>query len=207
MDSKTAQALRKAFAEGTLEVEAVAQDGSTVRAAVFDVLRHEVPHKKSFRIMVMGGHQVVATEDHSLFRWTEEGPQEVATGTLAVGDLLACVRDGELYGLPIYVIEEVETPQYMYDLSVPGPENFVLANGIVAHNSYSIGGISLDIEKSSKYESLKQNAEGQMDKAAEAKKETVKFIRGLQQPRYGIGVRSAFGPHVSRGVLSPQNFV
>lgn len=72
---------------------------------------------------------------------------------------------------------------------------------------YSIGGISLSLEKSSKYESLKQNAEGQQDKAAEAKARTVKFIRGLQQPKFGFGVRSAFGPNVGRGVLSPRSFV
>lgn len=71
---------------------------------------------------------------------------------------------------------------------------------------YSIGGVSLSIEKSSKYESLKQNAEQQFDKATEAKQRTVKTIRGLQQPRYGIGIRSAFGPAVGRGVLSPRNF-
>jgi hypothetical protein len=72
---------------------------------------------------------------------------------------------------------------------------------------YSIGGISLSIERSSKYESLKQNAEGQLDKAAEAKSRTVKFIRGLQQPKFGFGVRSSFGPQVGRGVLSPRSFV
>ena len=72
---------------------------------------------------------------------------------------------------------------------------------------YSIGGVSLSIERSSKYESLKQNAEGQQDKAMEAKQRTMKFIRGLQQPRYGIGIRSAFGPRVGRGVLSPRNFI
>ena len=73
--------------------------------------------------------------------------------------------------------------------------------------SYSVGGISLDIEKSSKYESLKQNAESQFDKAAEAKARTVKFLRGIQQPKYGVGVRSAFGPNTGRGVLSPRNFL
>lgn len=85
---------------------------------------------------------------------------------------------------------------------------FALATNWVADEfDYSIGGVSLSIEKSSKYESLKQNAESQFDKAAEAKARTVKFMRGLQQPKYGIGVRSAFGPAVGRGVLSPRNFL
>jgi len=80
-------------------------------------------------------------------------------------------------------------------------------NWVADEFDYSIGGISLSIEKSSKYESLKQNAESQFDKAVEAKRDTVKFIRGLAQPRFGIGIRSAFGPHVGRGVLSPRNFI
>lgn len=85
---------------------------------------------------------------------------------------------------------------------------FALAcNWVADEFDYSIGGVSLSIEKSSKYESLKQNAEGQFDKAAEAKARTVKFIRGIQQPKYGIGVRSAFGPFVGRGVLSPRSFL
>lgn len=80
-------------------------------------------------------------------------------------------------------------------------------NWVADEFDYSIGGVSLSIEKSSKYESLKQNAEGQFDKATEAKARTVKFIRGLQQPRFGIGIRSAFGPAVGKGILSPRNFI
>lgn len=80
-------------------------------------------------------------------------------------------------------------------------------NWVADEFDYSIGGVSLSIEKSAKYESLKQNAEGQLDKATEAKQQTVKFIRGLQQPRFGLGVRSAFGPFVGKGVLSPRNFI
>jgi hypothetical protein len=111
-------------------------------------------------------------------------------------------KEGVITGVTVAPMEE-----YTYDLSVPETENFILSNGVLAHNSYSIGGISLDIEKSSKYESLKQNAEGQFDKAGEAKARTVKYIRGLQQPRFGQGVRSAFGPQVGAGILSPRSFL
>jgi len=79
-------------------------------------------------------------------------------------------------------------------------------NWVADEFDYSIGGVSLSIEKSSKYESMKSNAEGQLDKAMEAKARTVKYIRGLQQHRYGIGVRSSFGPNLGRGILSPRNF-
>lgn len=80
-------------------------------------------------------------------------------------------------------------------------------NWIANEFDYSIGGISLSIEKSSKYEGMKQNAEDQWDKLTEAKARTFKILRGLSQPRFGRGVRSAFGPYVGRGVLSPRNFV
>lgn len=85
---------------------------------------------------------------------------------------------------------------------------FALAsNWTVDEFNYSIGGISLDIEKASKYESLKQNAESQFDKAAEAKARTVKYMRGIQQPKYGIGIRSSFGPYAGKGILSPRSFI
>lgn len=80
-------------------------------------------------------------------------------------------------------------------------------NWVADEFDYSIGGISLSIDKSSKYESLKSNAEGNFEKSTEAKSRTTKYMRGLAQPRFGRGVRSAFGPHVGRGVLSPRNFV
>lgn len=80
-------------------------------------------------------------------------------------------------------------------------------NWVADEFDYSIGGISLSIEKSSKYMDLKRNAEEQFTKLTEAKLMTTKFMRGLSQPRFGRGVRSAFGPHVGRGVLSPRNFV
>ena len=80
-------------------------------------------------------------------------------------------------------------------------------NWVADEFDYSIGGVSLSLEKSSKYESLKSNAESQFEKAIEAKRDTVKYIRGLQQPKYGIGIRSAFGPHTGRGVLSPRAFI
>ncbi len=80
-------------------------------------------------------------------------------------------------------------------------------NWIANEFDYSIGGISLSVEKSGKYEGMKQNAEDQWDKLTEAKSRTVHYMRGLAQPRFGRGVRSAFGPYVGRGVLSPRSFV
>jgi len=80
-------------------------------------------------------------------------------------------------------------------------------NWIADEFDYSIGGISLTIDKSSKYMDIKQNAEDQWDKLTEAKARTTKYMAGLAQPRFGRGVRSAFGPAVGRGVLSPRGFI
>jgi hypothetical protein len=81
------------------------------------------------------------------------------------------------------------------------------ANHVADEFSYSIGGISLDLERSSKYESLKNGASEQFDKMLDKAKSTVKIIKGLQQPKYGSGIRSSFGPFSGRGVLNPSKFL
>lgn len=80
-------------------------------------------------------------------------------------------------------------------------------NWIADEFDYSIGGVSLSIEKSSKYESAYQAMKDQFDTQLERAKQTVKIVKGLQQPRFGIGIRSSFGPYVGAGVLSPQKFI
>jgi hypothetical protein len=80
-------------------------------------------------------------------------------------------------------------------------------NWIADEFDYSIGGVSLSLEKSSKYESAFSSLSEQFDKQLEQNKATINVIKGLQQPRFGTGLRSAFGPHVGRGVLSPQKFI
>jgi hypothetical protein len=80
-------------------------------------------------------------------------------------------------------------------------------NWVAEEFDYSIGGVSLNLEKSSKYEGAYQAAADQFDKQMEKAKATVNVIRGLQQPRFGMGIRSAFGPFSGRGVLSPQKFI
>jgi len=201
------QAIRDAFFAGELKVEAAHHSGLVQKHTVTDVMRHEVPHKKAFEVELEGGRTVTATEDHSLY-WYEGGWfGEVYTGQLKKGMTLAVVIDGKVKPAKVVSNKEVPSQQFMYDLCVPGPQNFTLSNGILAHNSYSIGGISLDINKSSSYQGLKSDAEASFDKAAAAKQLTVKIIRGLSQPRFGMGVRSSFGPYVSKGSTGPRSFV
>jgi len=85
--------------------------------------------------------------------------------------------------------------------------NALRLNWIVDEFDYSIGGVSLSIDKASKYESAASSASDQFDKMLEKAKLTVKVIKGLQQPKYGIGIRSAFGPYTGAGVLTPAKFI
>jgi hypothetical protein len=208
LDHETREALRSALKAGALKVRTVDPvTGVVSDQPITAVLRHHTPHKALVQVTLTNGNSVVCTEDHSLFEPQGEGVAPVAAGSIRVGSPIVTVKDGKAIFEGVASILHLPPEEYTYDLSVPGPQNFVLANGVLAHNSYSIGGVSLDIDKSAKYESLKQNAESQFDKATEAKARTVKFIRGLQQPKYGIGIRSSFGPAVGRGVLSPRNFL
>lgn len=83
----------------------------------------------------------------------------------------------------------------------------VMLNWIADEFDYSIGGVSLTIEKSSKYESAYQAIKDNWTEQLERAKQTVKILKGLQQPRFGIGIRSAFGPFTGTGVLTPRKFV
>ena len=85
--------------------------------------------------------------------------------------------------------------------------NALRYNWISDEFDYSIGGISLTLDKSSKYESAAQNAQEQFDKQLEKAKNTVNIVKGLQQPRFGVGIRSAFGPYVGAGILTPRKFL
>lgn len=85
--------------------------------------------------------------------------------------------------------------------------NALALNWVADEFSYSIGGVSLDIEKSSKYQSMSNDAQSRFQEYVEKAKETVKVMRGLKQSRYGIGIRSSFGPSVGRGALTPRRFL
>lgn len=197
-----------AFRAGQLMVQTT--DPATLEVAlrpVRRVLRHTTPFKPLIRVETWDGRAATFTEDHSVFTVFGGQLAELQTRACRPGTLLVVVDDGAPRLVPVKSLTELPPEPHTYDLEVPGPQNFTLSCGILAHNSYSIGGVSLDIEKSSKYEAAKRNAEDQFDKAVQGKLETTKYIRGLKQPRFGIGVRSAFGPALGRGVLSPRSFV
>lgn len=210
MDESTKEAIKEAFYGGRLRVKSVDPiTGDVSLSVVSDVVRHQSHHKCMVEVTTEAGRTVTATADHSLFAFTDAGISPVRTDSLTLNQSITVVSEGVVSGDNVHQLNDADHQEWTYDLCVPGHENFVLSNGILAHNTYSIGGISLDIEKSSKYESLKQNAESQFDKAVDAKTKTVKYIRSVQQPKYGMGVKSAFGSQLSsRGnILSPRSFI
>ena len=72
----------------------------------------------------------------------------------------------------------------------------------------SVSGISLSLEKSSKYLSIKENFEAAYTRQlAEHKEFGVRFIKGVRQPRYTMGVTSALGPYSKVGVQSRRNYI
>lgn len=85
--------------------------------------------------------------------------------------------------------------------------NAISLNWVLEEFGYSIGGVSLDLEKSSKYQSLSNDAQTRFQEFVTQAKDTVKIIRGLRQSRYGVGIRSSFGPSVGRGALTPRRFL
>ena len=83
-------------------------------------------------------------------------------------------------------------------------------NWVADEFAYSIGGVSLDLDKSSKYQSMAESIDGrfkEMLSADTGAKATIKIVRGIQQSKYGVGIRSSFGPSVGRGALTPRRFV
>lgn len=80
-------------------------------------------------------------------------------------------------------------------------------NHVADEFNYSISGISLDIEKSGKYQGMMEAAQTRFNESVLAAKESVKIQLGLRQSRYGVGIRSSFGPSLSRGTISPRRFL
>lgn len=80
-------------------------------------------------------------------------------------------------------------------------------NWIADEYGYSISGVSLDLEKSSKYQAMKENFLREFEESAEKAKDSIKIIKGLQQPRYGVGISSALGPFSAPGVQSRRNWI
>lgn len=136
------------------------------------------------------------------FIWTDE---ELYEYLLLAVDAVNNYPPIEEYSLP-------SAPSHLSSLIVLKAASFALAalsiNWIHDEFDYSIGGVSLNIDKSSKYQGVSEQFEQSYQTQLERYKEFgVKFVMGIQQPRYGIGIASALGPYSGRGVQNRRNFI
>jgi len=79
-----------------------------------------------------------------------------------------------------------------------------------AHEEWQgdISGVGLNIEKSSKYITLKENFEAAYSRQLETHKEFgVRYIVGVRKPRYNVGITSALGPYSRQGVQNRRNYI
>jgi hypothetical protein len=197
--------IEDAFHAGSLEIQSLNKVTKEVEwKPIKHVLRHKCPQKQVMRVSTDLG-PVIVTEDHSLFDWDTK--KEIISKDISVGSNLVAFKGEALAPAKVTSIEVIESRKVMYDLSIPGNENFFLASGILAHNSYSISGVSLDIEKSSKYQSMADSFTAEFDKLVEQNKASIKIIKGLRQQKFGIGITSALGLMSRPGVQSRRNML
>ncbi|MDB4330372.1 hypothetical protein N9948_01480 [bacterium] len=79
-----------------------------------------------------------------------------------------------------------------------------------AHEEWQgdISGVGLTIEKSSKYLAIKENFEAAYERQlTEHKEYGVRYVTGIRQSRYNVGVTSALGPFSNIGVQNRRNYV
>ena len=43
--------------------------------------------------------------------------------------------------------------------------------------------------------------------STETAKAAIKIVKGVRQPKYGIGIRSAWGPHVGNSIATPAKYI
>jgi very-short-patch-repair endonuclease len=197
--------IKKSFAEGFLKVQSMVNKSTDpLWMPMSDVIRHNTPHKKIVRIHTDLG-SVGVTEDHSLFDWGNREP--IIASDLKKGDLIVGLPWNKFEPVKVLETEILSPEKHTFDVSVPGAENAVLDSGILVHNTYSISGVSLDIDKSSKYQAVKEEYNAMYDQLVEQNKLSIKIIKGLRQFRYGIGVTSALGPMSRPGVQSRRNLL
>ena len=80
-------------------------------------------------------------------------------------------------------------------------------NWIEEEYGYSIGGISLDLDKSSKYSAMADTLANQVDATLEKAKLGIKITKGIQQSHFRAGAQGVLGPYTGRGSTNPRNWV
>jgi hypothetical protein len=118
-----------------LRVCAVASTGDVGLHIVDKVVQHATFHKSLVRTVLDDGRAVTTTLDHSLFHRVDEAVLPLEAGSLRGGDKIVTVDGGSVAEVTVASVLLLPPVEYTYDLSVPGPESFVLTCGILSHNS------------------------------------------------------------------------
>lgn len=136
------------------------------------------------------------------FIWTDEELFEYLTLAVDAVNMYPPIEQYTLMSLPNFLQTIVTVKAAVFAL-------FALSiNWAHDEFDYSIGGVSLNIDKSSKYQGMGESLEQQYQTSLERYKDFgVKYVLGIQQPRYGIGVSAALGPFSSQGVQNRRNFI
>lgn len=80
-------------------------------------------------------------------------------------------------------------------------------NWIEEEFGYSIQGISLEIEKASKYQSQFEALSTQIDTHIEFAKKTLKVTKGLMQNKFRVGAQGVLGPYTGRFSSNPRSYM
>lgn len=136
------------------------------------------------------------------FIWTDEELYEYLLLSMDSVNNYPPIEDHSLPSAPSHLSALVVLKAAAFALSA------LSINWIHDEFDYSIGGVSLNIDKSSKYQGMAEKFESEFQTQLERYKDFgVKIIMGIQQPRYGIGIASALGPYSGRGVQNRRNFI
>lgn len=266
------QKIRKAFEENKLKILSSDKEGNISLKPIKEVLRHFCSYKKIVKVKTKET-SIIVTEDHSLFtiinnKLVESKPNENLNKIVILRNDSCVLEDVE-------EIQEIESREYMFDLSVEENENFFLSSNILAHNSfsapnsegtiagftrtrgyrwsddslymhlvqacnylnlippdtsfdlmnipapwqpllltqamsyalydlailwineefsYSLNGISMDIQRSDKYMNVAQTMQAQVDTQMVEAKRRLHYVIGLAQSRYTMTYGNMFGP-------------
>jgi len=173
--------IKEHFKNRTLFTKSSTEDGKVQLSSITEVMRHTMPEDKDIWRIQFETCSHILTGDHSLFVLEQDKIKPIESRDLKEGEEAVFIKSGKATTEKVQKMEKIEHREHMYDISVPGDENFVLTSGLLAHNSYSISGISLDLERSSKYAAIADAWQSMFEMSLEKAKRTVKLSRGLIQ--------------------------
>lgn len=186
----------------TVVSSAFHEDERALIRSVRFLLRDNNPDR-NYRFVPPDNEKVIQNFTETFgFMWTDEEIYEYLL--LAIDAINFCppIESHTFATLPRELRSMVTMKAASYALTA------ISINWIHDEFDYNIGGVSLQIEKSSKFQGMGEKLEQEYQTAIERYKDFgVKYVKGIQQPRYGIGVSSALGPFSGRGVQARRNFI